>query len=483
MMCPRDMDLHWSASLMVFFTGIAIVTASFNEEHYILLRSVRAANRTYDLTNQTNSDDYVSELGRNTTKILDSLLDGYDKSLRPGFGGPPLTVNINIFVRSMGPISEKDMVYSMDCYFRQRWVDKRLGFDGPKSLNTLTINNIMLDKIWRPDTYFYNGKASYLHTITTPNKFLRISRDGSIYYSMRLTIKASCPMQLQKYPMDKQICPLKVGSYGYSDSDVEYFWMGDAVGREADLQMSQFQLVATPSYSITEQFPNRGNFSFLVVNFELRRHMGYFLINVYIPVMMLVIISWVGFWINREATADRIALGVTTVLTMAFLSIDTRTDLPRVSYSTALDWFIGMCFSFVLATIIQFATVHFFTKHGTGEVMNVAPDSDDELEPESQQETPLLKRRGDKRSTVCYTVGRRQLPETITEERCSNGDVENSKTNGVHFSEGIDVEENKNEGDKKRKSCWTYLMYCLKGSGAYKKFTQISTQATAPGSF
>ncbi len=37
--------------------------------------------------------------------------------------------------------------------------------------------------------------------------------------------------------------------------------------------------------------------------------MGYFLINVYVPCCMLVVISWVSFWINREATADRIALG------------------------------------------------------------------------------------------------------------------------------------------------------------------------------
>ena len=52
---------------------------------------------------------------------------------------------------------------------------------------------------------------------------------------------------------------------------------------------------------------------------------------------------------------------------MAFLGLDSRGDLPRVSYSTALDNFIGVCFTFVLATIIQFAAVHFFTKFGSGE--------------------------------------------------------------------------------------------------------------------
>ena len=49
--------------------------------------------------------------------------------------------------------------------------------------------------------------------------------------------------------------------------------------------------------------------STLYVNFKLKRHTGYFLINVYIPCSLLVVISWVAFWINREATGDRIALG------------------------------------------------------------------------------------------------------------------------------------------------------------------------------
>jgi hypothetical protein len=43
----------------------------------------------------------------------------------------------------------------------------------------------MLEKIWKPDTYFFNGLSSYLHTITRPNKLLRISEHGDITYSMR----------------------------------------------------------------------------------------------------------------------------------------------------------------------------------------------------------------------------------------------------------------------------------------------------------
>lgn len=66
---------------------------------------------------------------------------------------------------------------------------------------------------------------------------------------------------------------------------------------------------------------------------------------------------------------------------MAFLGIDNRRDLPKVSYSTALDYFLGMSFAFVLATIIQFAGVHFFTKNGSGELFH---DSDTEDEDDDE---------------------------------------------------------------------------------------------------
>ena len=52
-------------------------------------------------------------------------------------------------------------------------------------INQLSLNVKMLEKIWKPDTYFHNGLDSYLHTITRPNKLFRISENGDITYSMR----------------------------------------------------------------------------------------------------------------------------------------------------------------------------------------------------------------------------------------------------------------------------------------------------------
>ena len=68
-----------------------------------------------------------------------------------------------------------------------------------------------------------------------------------------------------------------------------------------------------------------GHVSMLYAHFVLKRHMGYFLINVYVPCSMLVVISWVSFWINREATADRIALGQLPVLSHGIHTVLIRT--------------------------------------------------------------------------------------------------------------------------------------------------------------
>ena len=58
--------------------------------------------------------------------------------------------------------------------------------------------------------------------------------------------------------------------------------------------------------------------------------MGYYLIQMYIPSLLIVILSWVSFWINMDAAPARVGLGITTVLTMTTQSSGSRASLPKV---------------------------------------------------------------------------------------------------------------------------------------------------------
>lgn len=82
---------------------------------------------------------------------------------------------------------------------------------------------------------------------------------------------------------------------------------------------------------------------------------------------------------------------------MTFLGLEARTDLPKVPYPTALDFFVFLSFAFIFATIIQFAVVHYFTKYGSGECYFSSDLSDTES---SSSENEEISRSPSKRETV-----------------------------------------------------------------------------------
>ena len=64
-----------------------------------------------------------------------------------------------------------------------------------------------------------------------------------------------------------------------------------------------------------------------------KREFSYYLIQYYIPCCMLVIVSWVSFWLDQNAVPARVALGVTTLLTMSTQTSSINQSLPPVSYT------------------------------------------------------------------------------------------------------------------------------------------------------
>ncbi|GAA6224250.1 gamma-aminobutyric acid receptor subunit alpha-2-like [Lates japonicus] len=330
----------------------------------ICLLALTALWKTRSVNADATSDAFKTNITL-FTRILDRLLDGYDNRLRPGLGDRVTEVKTNIYVTSFGPVSDTDMEYTIDVFFRQSWKDERLKFHGP--MNILPLNNLMASKIWTPDTFFHNGKKSVAHNMTMPNKLLRIKDDGTLLYTMRLTVHAECPMHLEDFPMDFHSCPLKFGSYAYTISEVTYAWTlnaSDSVVVEGESsRLNQYDLLGQTVGQETIK-SSTGEYTVMTAHFHLKRKIGYFVIQTYLPCIMTVILSQVSFWLNRESVPARTVFGVTTVLTMTTLSISARNSLPKVAYATAMDWFIAVCYAFVFSALIEFATVNYFTKRG-----------------------------------------------------------------------------------------------------------------------
>lgn len=52
-----------------------------------------------------------------------------------------------------------------------------------------------------------------------------------------------------------------------------------------------------------------GNYSRLNVQFLLKREVGHYIMDYYVPSILLVVVSWVSFWLDPNAVPGRTTLG------------------------------------------------------------------------------------------------------------------------------------------------------------------------------
>ncbi|XP_025833297.1 gamma-aminobutyric acid receptor subunit beta-like [Agrilus planipennis] len=274
----------------------------------------------------------VSERLDNVTQTISKLLDGYDIRLRPNFGGEPLFVGMDLTIASFDAISEVNMIL------------------------TLNIKKGTLALFERKGTI--RMTSDFLHDVTERNKLVRLNGAGGITYGMRFTTTLACMMDLHYYPLDSQNCTVEIESYGYTVTDVVMYWKETPVRGVEETELPQFTIIGYETNDRKESLAT-GIYQRLSLSFKLQRNIGYFVFQTYLPSILIVMLSWVSFWINHEATSARVALGITTVLTMTTISTGVRSSLPRISYVKAIDIYLVMCFVFVFAALLEYAAVNY----------------------------------------------------------------------------------------------------------------------------
>ncbi|XP_040290754.1 gamma-aminobutyric acid receptor subunit pi [Bufo bufo] len=307
---------------------------------------------------------------------IQKLMKGYNKYLRPFFDNGPVTVGMSLDIASIDTISEINMDYTATIFLRQRWTDERLCFEGNKSLS---LDGRLVELLWVPDTFIVDSKKSFLHDITVENRLIRIYPNGTVLYALRITTTVACSMDLTKYPMDKQTCTLQLESWGYNINDVMFYWTrgNDSVRGLNTLRLAQYT-VEDHYTSVSEAVYETGRYPKLVFHFDLKRNILYFILETYVPSILLVVLSWVSFWISQSSVPARICIGVTTVLTMTTLMMGARTSLPNANcFIKAIDVYLGICFSFIFGALLEYAIAHFCTLHRLDQ-KNIIKDLEEE---------------------------------------------------------------------------------------------------------
>ena len=123
-----------------------------------------------------------------------------------------------------------------------------------------------------------------------------------------------------------------------------FFYSGVVID---DLQMAQFHM-ARYDQGVTNNKTMRliesgfRNDSVAFLHFYFERQTGFFLLQIYTPLLVIVMCSWVAFWIVKTDAPARCGLGITTVLSVTKIGFGGK-GKPQVGYPTALDIFVVIC--------------------------------------------------------------------------------------------------------------------------------------------
>ncbi|XP_023930444.1 glycine receptor subunit alpha-2 [Lingula anatina] len=322
---------------------------------------------------------YISEIfgikqprnNQTISEFLDDVLEGYDK-LRPPLADESTRVELGVYVNSFYSISEQAMDFSVNIYLRQNWTDPRLAFEPNEDLGIgqmLKMDEHFWEKIWVPDVFFRNEKKANFHHVTIPNRLMRLYSNGQVWYVLKISATLDCTMALYDYPLDTQQCPLMMESFGNNMDTLHFVWMEKAVERDPNLSLPEYTLHHT-NFSDCSQNYTAGEFPCLRIDFYLKRDRFFHVVQTYVPSALIVIMSWVGFWISIDASPARVSIGLLTVLTITTQTTAARASQPRVSYIKAIDVWLAACLLFVFGSLLEYSLVNTYSRRRVPTAVN-----------------------------------------------------------------------------------------------------------------
>jgi len=101
-----------------------------------------------------------------------------------------------------------------------------------------------------------------------------------------------------------------------------------------------------------------GNFPCLRAYFHLERRLRAYILTTYLPSFLVVLLSWLSFWIDLESAPARTSLSILTILTITTQSSGLLRSMPAGSFTKAIDVWMATCLVFVFGAFIEYSIVN-----------------------------------------------------------------------------------------------------------------------------
>ena len=222
---------------------------------------------------------------------------------------------------------------------------------------------------WYPQVVLGNESGLY----QTSGVVLRVKPDGTSTLIETITAAAEVDLNLRRYPFDKHRLEAVFEVLGFDRDEVvmavESAYAGSLLADD----------VRIPEWSITgsgmeirdraaSYAGHRGVASAFIASVNVERDSFYTRRLVILPLVVIVLLSFSVFWMDRSSLGDRISVSFIGILTGVAYQLVINDSMPHISYVTLMHGFLSFSFLTMCATVVVNLAVGALDRTGKSEL-------------------------------------------------------------------------------------------------------------------
>lgn len=249
------------------------------------------------------------------------------------------------------------------------WRDPRLAFDPAEAGVDEKIyqGNYQFDEIatgWWPQVVLVNVSGSF----ESSGVLLRVRPDGTSTLVQKILATAEVDFEMHRFPIDQQRLDAVFMVLGYDRSEVVFEPEPVAPGAIArNVTLPQWLVTGSELFERERPaaYAGRGGVaSTLVARVVVQRETFYISRLILFPLVVIVLLSFSVFWMDRSSLGDRISVSFIGILTGVAYQMVMGDVMPRIAYVTLMHGLLNLSFFVMCATVVMNLVVGALDKRG-----------------------------------------------------------------------------------------------------------------------
>ena len=267
---------------------------------------------------------------------------------------PAKTVEIGLFLIDISSIDERAETYTGEFDVIARWNNPDLAYEPVEGeeiprLYTGTQALEILDSNWSPGIFAVN----VLDRSNNGRPRVLVHPDGTVTTRNRLRRTLRAQLDFRKFPFDKQTLAVHIESMVYDSDEIMLVAEEEFTGFGPDFETAEWSVIdLTTVNHVTERVQEKQSYDRLSFLVQLERHTGYYIWKIMLPIIVIVMLSWIVFYMSEEMLGRRAGISSTGMLTIIAYQFVIAGSLPRFPYLTVLDRFMIVSLLAVAATML-----------------------------------------------------------------------------------------------------------------------------------